>query len=311
MKKLISCALAGVLAVTTAVCAYAEKTVLAGDVNCDGKVTASDARLVLRYYTGLETSVPAFAEYGAETAIRMADVSADGKISAADARDILRYAADITDGFAAGTELKIGEPEDETTARNREGLREAIAIIESRSFMIKGSMTDNGKTTPLEFAICEDAACMGTSVNGIALKILVSGKKTYFVSDKNRNYLYMSPVVQNLLGLNTSELTNMFDSFGSNMGSLDADSAVPVRVTENGTEYDVFAFSENGSATTEFCLSDGKLVRMSTVSNGEVGSVLVIDELRGGITKKDVSIPDGYKSAGYIEFLSGLMGEMQ
>lgn len=59
-----------------------------GDVNGDGKITAADARQVLRYSALLsvdENFNPA-----------LADTDANGKIDAADARNIIRYVAKLT-----------------------------------------------------------------------------------------------------------------------------------------------------------------------------------------------------------------------
>ena len=58
-----------------------------GDVNQDGKVTASDARLALRYSAKLQTLTNA--------QIKAADANSDGKVTAADARILLRYAAGL------------------------------------------------------------------------------------------------------------------------------------------------------------------------------------------------------------------------
>lgn len=50
-----------------------------GDIDYDGKYTASDARLLLRAAVGLE-NIP----------VHVGDVDGDGKITASDARIILR-----------------------------------------------------------------------------------------------------------------------------------------------------------------------------------------------------------------------------
>lgn len=65
----------------------AEETAARGDANCDGKITAADARFALRCAAMLETP-----EAGLEYA---ADISNDGRITAADARKILRISANL------------------------------------------------------------------------------------------------------------------------------------------------------------------------------------------------------------------------
>lgn len=58
-----------------------------GDINKDGKVTASDARLLLRVAANLEKNSPYILMYG--------DYNKDGEITASDARTALRVAADL------------------------------------------------------------------------------------------------------------------------------------------------------------------------------------------------------------------------
>ena len=88
MKKLLSilltlCLLLGCFTVT----AFAAR--MPGDVDADGKVTASDARLALRRAVGLE-------DYASDSDEFLAcDVDSDGTVTAGDARMILRAAVDL------------------------------------------------------------------------------------------------------------------------------------------------------------------------------------------------------------------------
>ncbi|MBR3767935.1 MAG: N-acetylmuramoyl-L-alanine amidase [Clostridia bacterium] len=59
-------------------------SVIVGDVDGDGKVTASDARSILRASVGLE-----------EVPVETGDINADGKITAEDARGALRIATGL------------------------------------------------------------------------------------------------------------------------------------------------------------------------------------------------------------------------
>ena len=60
---------------------------LNGDINNDGKITAADARLLLRYTAKLES-------LDSET-LKYSDANKDGRISAADARLLLRVSAKL------------------------------------------------------------------------------------------------------------------------------------------------------------------------------------------------------------------------
>ena len=65
----------------------AEEEFLLGDINLDGKITASDARLALRYSVKLDTLTN-------EQKVA-ANVNRDKTINAADARTILRASVDL------------------------------------------------------------------------------------------------------------------------------------------------------------------------------------------------------------------------
>lgn len=76
--------------------------IVPGDVNGDGKVNSTDARLTLRASAKLDSPEGAFAAAG--------DITCDGKLKAADARAVLRLAArlehitdDLLNAVAAGT----------------------------------------------------------------------------------------------------------------------------------------------------------------------------------------------------------------
>lgn len=64
---------------------------LPGDVDFDGSVTATDARLTLRAGASLDVL--------SEAAAEAADVNGDGRVTAKDARSILRYAAGLSGSF--------------------------------------------------------------------------------------------------------------------------------------------------------------------------------------------------------------------
>ena len=113
MKKIISVLVIVMLTSVLALTASA-KTVLKGDVDMNGKITASDARTTLRTAARLETMD--------ETQIIIADVTGDGKVTASDARTILRCAASI--------EKNLGtvEIEDASSENNGETTTQAPVV---------------------------------------------------------------------------------------------------------------------------------------------------------------------------------------
>lgn len=89
MKKIISVCLALVLAFVCGIPAFATDVIYMGDVNCDGRVSAIDARIVLQ--AAVEVVTLTDKEY------KLADIDGDGKIRAVDARIILQTAAEIVE----------------------------------------------------------------------------------------------------------------------------------------------------------------------------------------------------------------------
>lgn len=88
-KRLLSIILAIAMLISgISIYASAEnKNYSLGDINGDGKITASDARIVLRVSAKLEEKTEIITKYG--------DINSDGKVSAADARKILRVSAKL------------------------------------------------------------------------------------------------------------------------------------------------------------------------------------------------------------------------
>ena len=82
----ITCTTCGTVTQQRAIPAI-DNSFVPGDVNGDGKITASDARLALRISAKVDTPD--------ERQTKAADITGDGKITAADARKILRMAAKI------------------------------------------------------------------------------------------------------------------------------------------------------------------------------------------------------------------------
>lgn len=99
MKKLLSVVIALLMALSVILPINASETaLLAGDIDRDGSVTASDARLALRYSVGLEGFD------GAQQFI--SDVDSNGKTDASDARTILRMAVGLDELIFIETETE-------------------------------------------------------------------------------------------------------------------------------------------------------------------------------------------------------------
>ena len=70
-----------------------------GDADGDGKVTAKDSLLIMRYAIKLKTF--------SKRQLRLSDVSGDGRVTNKDALDILRYTINMSNNKIIGTEVTI------------------------------------------------------------------------------------------------------------------------------------------------------------------------------------------------------------
>lgn len=104
-----------------------------GDANVDGKVTAEDARLILRTSVGLHTPVVFFRP--------VFDADCDGKITASDARKTLRIAVglDSNDGTQQIKEKQAQSLMSVVSAKELKGLMTDICSIGSRSVVFPGN----------------------------------------------------------------------------------------------------------------------------------------------------------------------------
>lgn len=111
---------------------YPGRVCKTGDVNDDGKVSATDARLALRASAGLDKLT--------DEQLISADANGDGKIMATDARTILRVCARI-DSFAAETVLV---PAPDSVEYDQESYlpAEAAMIKVEESLSVNGNLYD-------------------------------------------------------------------------------------------------------------------------------------------------------------------------
>ncbi len=95
MKKICSLLLVAAIIMSCAVFSVAAEK---GDIDADGKVTAADARLALRYSVSLDNPD--------EEQIILADYNEDGSVTAADARIILRVSVGLSEDGPSEPEEK-------------------------------------------------------------------------------------------------------------------------------------------------------------------------------------------------------------
>lgn len=136
MKKISVAITVFVLTAVMAVSVSA-KTVMLGDANGDGKITASDARAILRFAATLDT-------YNDEQFV-VCDVNSDSKITASDARKVLRVSASIDPELGEIT-LEEESTDSETPAEPSEAVevKDGIGMTVANFIKQYGGMTKDG-----------------------------------------------------------------------------------------------------------------------------------------------------------------------
>lgn len=149
MKKLTAILLA-LICIILPVTAHAEPPAfpMMGDINGDGRITAADARSLLRYSAKLETT--------GNFDLLAADANADGRITAADARETLRVAASLS-RFAVGF--------------NKDGEPNAVNLIKNRSFIMDAVIKDGKENTDIVIAIRGKDICILYNTNSSAIPV--------------------------------------------------------------------------------------------------------------------------------------------
>lgn len=144
MKKILSLFLA---VLTLLSCVVFAEAFLQGDIDGDEKLTASDARLVLRYAVNLEVL--------SEEQIKAADVDGNGKIQASDARLILRRAVGLPDEETPSVQQPTGKPTVQQPAyeASERELAFRTALYETAHPLLGSYPAFYGDSNPLSFIL--------------------------------------------------------------------------------------------------------------------------------------------------------------
>ena len=155
-KKVLSLILAIIIMLPSSmVISDAKITTITGDINCDGEVSAADARLTLRFSANLDE--PTDEQKDA------ADVNNDGDITASDARKILRVSA--------------GLEEFDNTTNNNSQLKNVLVMATSADFApFEYIENDIYKGIDIEIAeILADKLNMTLEIKDVAFETIIKG----------------------------------------------------------------------------------------------------------------------------------------
>ncbi len=283
MKRIFSLILTLVLVLCAAIVPLSANAAALGDVNRDGKLNTSDARLALRGAIGLEAYKKGSEEYTA------ADIIADGVLGTDDARLILR--------IAVGLEPAVNQYD----------------ILRSGTFYIQSRM-DGGE--PLKMALNKDVVYIEMAEADLQMGYLAKGNKVYFVDPANKSYhqitaadkLLMKSIVKDMELPEADEIRGMAEDFGfASMPALSKANRV-AGGKMNGVPCAVYTFNLSDGSKTNVYMYGYRMLAMDAVDqNGSRTNLITFDSISADVP---VMPPKGYTNERvFLVFMAKMMGE--
>ncbi len=336
-NKIISIFLALTLMCSSAVLLANADSIKLGDVNSDGKVNASDARLVLRASAQIQPLT--------EDAKLAADVNFDKKITASDARLILRASAQIqplpempsqetpsekpTDESTTNKEPEkpsenpSEKPSEDTTEVIAETYPKAIDSFFSGKYYLEAIAGEGDDTTILKMAISEKGYAFSTELalfedkDPMELSIMqlgrtlyikytdVEGKKKVFELDEETK-----ATLKENLGIDLNELidSGIFEELNLSFQPLN-EKPYYSKGEYKGEECDVYTFNlEEGKVAFYAIGEDVKTINIID-ADGNEGTAMEILKLTGRIPGQMLST-NGCTKVELLGFLADLLALM-
>ena len=246
MKKLLTLLLA-VITMFIFTTSASAKTVIKGDLDGNGKITAADARGTLRISAKLEKAD--------DTQMLIVDVTNDKKVTAADARSILRASAKLEPGFGeievdGSTEAETTTVADKETTTVSVPKTEVSGIIKkdiesySKEFDLKkvdGKYTNGKITIVSDPSIINDNKISSITIfdakyllNGISVDMAPAKaadtlkKADWIVKTQNSSEIILSKnKVKTVISLSDGKITSIEYAFAESMLSPDETTTAP------------------------------------------------------------------------------------
>ncbi len=266
-----------------------------GDVNRDGKVSASDARTVLRAAAKLEAldSIQMF----------IADVNVDGKINASDARHILRCSAKLE--YAGAIFIDYG-PQEPGTGESESDVAYPAVIdsLFSDEFYFKTSEGSDGDVIEMEFAVIGDEVEIVMSTDGLSLPMYLKDGSIYLKFDYNGTLTYciVTQDVMSSMGMDVelSDVVLAVD-FGTR---ADYVSVSCYKEELDGASYSVYAFATDDGETVCFYADEDDNIKSFARkdADGNVTAYMTVDSISDEIPENMCTV-DGYTKGNYAMFL--------
>ena len=276
-----------------------------GDVNNDGKITASDARTILRVSAKLDKLD--------NDRLTVADINGDGKITASDARTVLRMSAkleqlqeittkapetqptteELTKEEPTTEEPTTEEPtaeeptteelttEEPTTKEPTTKPEEPVTYPESINAFLSGKYYISGKISDsqqVKLAVSGDNAEIVIMSGDAQLSLLKRNSKTYLKaisSEGKKYYVRYTELMNEFFGADFEALTSRFD-----IASYSQKNEPVVKSSfYNDENCDIYSFEDDGSSL-EIYVADSEVLKIEKVtSDGEVVISFIVDKM--------------------------------
>lgn len=299
--------LSSVLLTVMLILSCSAASLMPGDMNGDGKITASDARSVLRIAAKLDKV--------SDELLKAADVNNDGEVRASDARIVLRVAAQLetlpgreeptTGKEPTTTEQPSEEPTtDEKTNGDEQKIPPEIQIFLGGTFTLTGNISSSDSPDPLNtLLICDGTIMRMDSITGeLAFGILAdSSTETAYVINPPKNiYTQLSYTLMQTLGIYDSFASDLFTSAGSD--EEDPDPVISYG-TLNGQKSVIYTYIYSDSKV-EFITINGKVAVLNNYTiDDELETHIEITSISGQIDRNMLTL-DSMKAVNIPVFIS-------
>lgn len=291
MKKCILFLLIVLLAATLLALPVSSSSVYFPDVDGDGKIGSSDARLILRNAVGLAVF--------SDAQKNDADYDKDGAVTAEDARTALRT--------AVGLHIDM-------LAQSR--------IFRSDNFVISGTYTKNNSSADFELAIYGQNMLLTEYVdlnfstdNGIfdpeTFSLLVKDGSLYFINPVAKLYCPVTEDVLTMFGYTSKEeyLKNLriLDLFKLS-DKDEPTSSETVLLDVHGSKATSYSFiTAKNTIQKHYVDEKGKLIRVLDFDkNGGLIAYIDIESISSAGTEEIITLPADYIETGFFDFIASL-----
>ena len=287
MKKIIALLVSTLLLVSCFTIGAGAASAQSGDIDGDGDINSSDARLVLRYSVGLEKLN--------EEQIENADVNKDGAVNSADARMVLRGSVGLENTAAFGLNgsqiFNSGHYTMSSNAVDENGISFVRAQTKD-SFYVEATM-------PL------DLSSNGIEVVGkpVSIGMLSVAGKVYWVLPAVNAFLLLDDTISGEMGIDSS----IFDDLIPALEGSASQAPDSIEILEmDGQEVIRYTYkNENGTASVHDMVN-GTLICIRTLDeNGVETAAMEVDSISGTVPAWQCTEPSTYSTgeAGMLAFM--------